>query len=323
MLRFIVLGTHMTPDPELSPTMHARLALLAKQALRYPSLATPGATPSVAELRAAYRDSNALLDQEPVDDVACRALTLPLPGRHLAARCYVPAARRSSVLLAYFHGGGWVVGDLDTHDAVLQYIARELGCTVVSVDYRLAPEHPFPAACDDASDAVRWLHQHRADFGCQQLATAGDSAGGHLAAVAGHECADIVQAMLLLYPVTGRDFDTTSYTQRGAGPGLTAASMRRVWQQFVPASTPPNARIELTTQSTTPATARATVVAAWHDPLYDDALRYAAHLRSQGAEVDELHALEMPHGFIRHWAVDAGARAQLDRAVASFARMCG
>src|SRR5476649_353339 len=135
-------------------------------------------------------------------------LALPLDGRTLRTRVYRPAgARKALPLVVYFHGGGWVVGDLETHDLMIARFALDSHCAVVSVDYRMAPEHPFPAPVDDALDALLWLAEHRSrlGFATSRLGVAGDSAGAHLAAVtaraANYRGAGLVTAQLLIYPV--------------------------------------------------------------------------------------------------------------------------
>jgi acetyl esterase len=324
----------MTPSPAADPTLpldlHAGmrqwLGRIAEQALRYPQRTDAGPGMSVADRRAHYRDSCQLLDVDAVHGVSVQGLSIDLPGRSLAARLYradqgVAGRAASDGLLAFFHGGGWVIGDLDTHDRLCRHIAAQLGVTVASIDYRLAPEHERTAICEDAADAVGWLQSRLATFGCRRLATGGDSAGGHLAAWAAHAHPTSVQAMLLIYPVAQRRFDTASYRQRGAGPGLTAEGMQWFWHQFAgdasaDATDPRLDLCRLWNQLTPPP---ATVLAAWHDPLHDDSLALANHLASRGGLVDRLHAMDMPHGFARYWAVEPAARQHLDRALEAFA----
>ncbi len=307
----------------LRPEMHTWLDRIAQLALSYPQQGPQGAGLSLADRRQHYRDSCTLLDVKPLPGVQHQDLLLPLPGRSLAARAYRPNAVADNTLIAYFHGGGWVVGDLHTHDSLCRYISQQLQSTVISVDYRLAPEHRCPAACEDAADAVAWLHHNRAQFGCTQLASAGDSAGAHLAAWAAHAHPQAVQAMLLLYPASQRRFDTTSYLDRGDGPGLTRDAMRWFWDQFVPpallASMPP-AALDLAQLWAGTAPPPATFSAAWHDPLHDDTTHLAQHLQQRGGSVVSFSAADMPHGYARYWAVDSAARAHLDQALSAFAR---
>ena len=149
---------------------------------------------------------------------------IELAGRTLPARLYRPLNRSpptaaSDVLLVFFHGGGWVVGDLETHDNACAFLTQRLGCTLLSVEYRKAPEHRFPAPCDDAADAYAWAAAQCGAWGCARVAVAGDSAGGHLAAYAVYANAQVATAAaLLFYPVADMDFGNTSYTRSGAGP---------------------------------------------------------------------------------------------------------
>jgi acetyl esterase len=314
----------------LHPAMRSWLERIAAQALAYPQSTPQGPGLSIADRRSHYRDSCALLDVDPVPAVAVDDLSLPLSGRTLAARRYQPApalatagpspSTRTGKLLAWFHGGGWVIGDLDTHDRLCRHLADRLRLTVVSVDYRLAPEHRCPAACDDAAEAVAWLHSQVAQPQGLRLVTGGDSAGAHLAAWAAHAHPEAVDAMLLLYPVAHRAFDTESYRGRGGGPGLTADAMRWFWQQFTGDETPASdPRLDLRRLWHDFSPPPATVIAAWHDPLHDDAQHLADHLRARGGSVDWLQAFDMPHGFARYWAVEPAADAHLDRALAAFA----
>jgi acetyl esterase len=318
-LAAIVAAMNATP---LRPEMHRWLERIAQLAERYPQQGPHGAGLSLADRRQHYRDSCSLLDVQPLPTVQHRDLLLPLPGRNLAARSYRPNAVAGDTLIVYWHGGGWVVGDLHTHDSLCRYISQQLQNTVISVDYRLAPEHRCPAACEDAADATAWLHHNRAQFGCTRLATAGDSAGAYLAAWAAHANPQAVQTMLLLYPVSQRNFQTTSYQTRGDGPGLTRDAMRWFWDQFVPDTLLPGvppASLDLARLWPDTPPPAATLSAAWHDPLHDDATHLAQRLQQCGGSVQSFSAADMPHGYARYWAVDSAARAHLDQALAAFA----
>ncbi len=315
----------------LNPDMRQWLLRGAELALRYPQTGADGPGMSVADRRAHSRDQIALLAPAPSaadKALAASELSIALPGRNLAARVFRPVgapAARASVLLAYFHGGGWVLGDLDTHDLLCRHIALQLGCTVVSVDYRRSPEHRGAAVCADAADATTWLHQHLADFGCQKLAVGGDSAGAHLAAWGAHaqrQAARAVCAMLMLYPVARHRLDTPSYLHRGAGPGLTTDAMRWYWQQFLGPHAAPaqqDAMQDLALLWRDRAPPPSTVVAAWHDPLCDDATYLSDALAERGGTVSRYAAADMPHGFARFVGVNAQARSHLDAALALFA----
>ncbi len=258
--------------------------------------------------------------------VAYQALSIELPGRSLPARLYEPVALSSDTLLVHFHGGGWVLSDLETHHQSSQFLAQHLGMKLLSVQYRKAPEHAFPAPCEDAEQALAWAHSRLAAWGCQRLAVSGDSAGGHLAAVAMHSQPDIpVVGALLFYPVTDMQFAGRSYSERGAGPGLTREGMIWYWQQFLsplqPADQLPaslDSRAVPVLQLWKSAPPPTVILAAWHDPLYDDSLCYAQHLAQSGGKVIMQSAPDMAHGFVRHVFASNSARAHVLAAVHAF-----
>lgn len=242
------------------------------------------------------------------DAVATEEIDIPLEGRTLKARLYKPKALRGGLpLIVYFHGGGWVVGDLETHDGVVERLAQDSQCAVASVDYRLAPEYPFPAPCDDALDALIWLAEHRSrlGFATDRLAVGGDSAGAHLAVVAARganeRVAGMVGLQLLLYPVMRRQFGSPSCIANANGPGLTNEEMKWYWAQFLSGQSPHEHDVRAFPLSEpferTPA--RALVVAAAHDPLYDDAYELKRFLEANGGPVEMIDAPDMTHGFAR------------------------
>ncbi len=247
-----------------------------------------------------------------------------LAGRTLSARLYRPQTggpptAASDVLLVFFHGGGWVVGDLETHDNACAFLTQRLGCTLLSVEYRKAPEHPFPAPCDDAADAYAWAAAQSGAWGCARVAIAGDSAGGHLAAYAVYANAQVATAAaLLFYPVAGMDFANASYAHRGAGPGLTAGAMAWYWEQLLghaQTSTDPRAVPVLQQWHRPPPPS--VVSLAWHDPLHDEGLAYADVLRRAGADVRLQVAPDMAHGFLRYCSINTSARRHVEAAADS------
>ena len=242
------------------------------------------------------------------DAVAAEDIEIPLDGRTLAARLYKPKAARGPLpLIVYFHGGGWVVGDLETHDGLVERLALDSQCAVASVDYRLAPEHPFPAPCEDALDALIWLAEHRSrlGFATDRLAVGGDSAGAHLALVAARganeRVAGLVGFQLLLYPAMRRQFESPSCIANATGPGLTNEEMKWYWAQFLSGATPRDHDVRAFPLSEpferTPA--RALVVAAAYDPLYDDAHELKRFLEANGGRAEMIDAGDMTHGFAR------------------------
>lgn len=285
--------------------------------------AVPAAELTPQRRRTLMREANAmLLPPEGALPMVREELQLPLSGRDLPARVYRPqAGALADVLLVFFHGGGWVVGDLQTHDNACAFLADRLGCTLLSVEYRKAPEHPFPAPCDDAQEAYAWAWAQRARFGATRIAVAGDSAGGQLAALAMHANTAVpTAAALLFYPVADRDFGNRSYTERGGGPGLTSAAMVWFWEQFVGAG-PLDARAVALRQDWTRTPPPTVVTLAWHDPLHDEGLAYARHLERAGGRTALLVAEDMAHGFLRQCRANASARAHTEQAADALASL--
>ncbi len=259
-------------------------------------------------------------------------VSLPLPGRTLAARLFRPADVIRPRLIVYFHGGGWVVGSRDTHHTVAALLAADTGCAVISIDYRLAPEHPFPTPCDDATEAVQWLAGQRNSLAVDPdfLAVAGDSAGGHLAAGAAAKAnaqagRRLVNAQLLIYPVTAPVLATESYRAFADGPGLTRDEMAWFWTQFIGAealargAATTDARIHLTSGAPTQLPPASVVVVAANDVLRDDGLAYADYLVRHDAAVITIEASGMTHGFARLQPDVPRAREWMRRAAEAFA----
>ena len=155
-------------------------------------------------------------------------------------RTFRPEGDGPLPVVAYLHGGGWMMGTLDSYDALLRALANASGAIVAGVDYRLAPEHRYPAALDDSLAAIRWLAAHADELGGDgtRLAVAGDSAGGNLAAVAARRLRGEVRYQALIYPVIDAVFDTPSYVDFDEGHGLSAASMQRFWQLYLDGADP-------------------------------------------------------------------------------------
>ena len=262
------------------------------------------------------RQANALLlpAEGPVpvrrEDKSVELATRTLPARLYRPQAGSPQTAAHDVLLVFFHGGGWVVGDLETHDNACAFLTHRLGCTLLSVQYRKAPEHRFPAPCDDAADAYAWAAAQCGAWGCTRVAVAGDSSGGHLAAYAMYANTQVATAAaLLFYPVAGMDFGNTSYTRSGGGPGLTASAMAWYWEQLLgdaQTSTDPRAVPVLQQWQRLPPPS--VVSLAWHDPLHDEGLAYANLLRRAGADVRLQVAPDMAHGFLRYCSINTSAR---------------
>lgn len=290
----------------LNPQVEALLAMFAAMpAWDYATLTAP-------ELRAV--NDNPMAFGEPPAVAQVKELTLDLPGRSLPARLYVPEGAPSPApLVVFYHGGGWVIGTLETHDATCRALARASGAAVLSVGYRLAPEHPYPAPVDDCYDALVWAATHAATLGCDptRLAVAGDSAGGNLSAAVAIMARDrggpALRHQLLIYPVTDDDFSLASYAENGGGEYfLGSAMMRWFWDLYLGDVTDaPLARVARTPDlSGLPS---ATVITAEYDPLRDEGMAYAARLKQAGVEVDAAIAPGMIHGFFSMFQAVPGA----------------
>ena len=232
------------------------------------------------------------------------------------ARLYRPSSDDGLALLVYFHGGGWVVGDLETHDATARALAAESGQAVLSVDYRCAPEHPFPAAYDDAITATRWAWEHAEELGAdpERLAIGGDSAGGNLAAAVAQLGAVPLRFQLLVYPVTDVRCNTVSYEDFRDGPYLTRASMDWYIAHYLSGSegTPDDPRVSpLLADDEALANSPPThVVTVETDVLRDEGEAYAARLEAVGVATTLRRYEGMFHGFFAlPEQIDAGREA--------------
>jgi acetyl esterase len=246
------------------------------------------------------------------------------PAGQLPLRIYTPDGRGAFPLLVYFHGGGWVVGSVETVDASCRSLANLAGCIVVSADYRLAPEHKFPAAADDCYAATRWVGLHAASFhgDPKRIAVGGESAGANLAAVvalmAQERAAPSFVHQLLAYPVINYAFDTPSYRDNADGYFLSREMMQWFWRQYLateadgenPLASPLQARY-LT------GVAPATILTAEFDPLRDEGAAYAAKLREAGVPVTYQCYDGLIHGFFGMVKVAEPARKALEDAAAA------
>ena len=223
-------------------------------------------------------------------------------------RLYRPAgvgdSRRLPVLI-YFHGGGWVIGDLETHDVLCRQVTAEAGVCVVAVDYRLAPEHKYPAAVDDAWAATRWIVAHAAEFGidAERVAVGGDSAGGNLAAVVALLARDAgaprIGLQLLIYPVTDLASESQSYADLAEGYMLTRESMRWFRAQYLAKEEDAaDWRVSPLRAPSLTSVAPALVITAGYDPLRDEGEAYARRMREAGVMVDAVCFGGMIHGFV-------------------------
>jgi acetyl esterase len=229
---------------------------------------------------------------------------LPGPGAEIPVRIYTPAGPGPFPVLVWFHGGGWVIGDLDSADPTARHLAVGAGCVVISVDYRLAPETKFPGAADDCYIATLWAARNAAQMNgdAARIAVGGDSAGGNLAAAVSLMARDrrtpLPIFQLLVYPVTGYDLNTISYRQNAEGYLLTRDGMQWYWQHYLQHSkdavNPYAVPLAATDFTGLPP---ALVITAELDPLRDEGEAYARRLQAAGVPTRYSMYDGMIHGF--------------------------
>jgi acetyl esterase len=254
-------------------------------------------------VREIIRDRRAPLTRRP-DMRTVTDVQIDGPGGDLTLRIYRPHFPESVLPVVVFaHGGGFVFCDLDSHDEFCRSMADGVGALVVSVDYRLAPEHPGPAAFDDVYAALEWSAENVGEFGgnSSQLILAGDSAGGNLAATVAIAARDrggpTVAGQVLIYPVIDDDFDTESYRRFGVGYYNTTASMKWYWQQYAPRGTD-DVRLVPTRAASLAGLPSAVVVTAELDPPCSAGDDYATRLAADGVLVDHHCFAGLFHGFL-------------------------
>ncbi|WP_087945236.1 alpha/beta hydrolase [Pseudomonas synxantha] len=267
------------------------------------------------EMRTNYRSMIPMAGKpEPVSAISDIDIPADAPLRMLRARVYTPFSmaqaqdgqRRGIVL--YTHGGGFVSGDLDTHDVMLRALANRSDCTVVSLDYRLAPEAPFPAGLEDTYAALQWLAVHGGEIGGdpQSIIVAGDSAGGNLAAavclMARDQGGPRVKAQVLLYANTGNYGETESWKKLSDRRFPTRDVMELVLQCYVPESpTQHHAPMTAPLRAELEALPPALIITAEFDPIKDEGALYAQKLRAAGVVVEEDTYYDVEHGFIQYF----------------------
>lgn len=256
---------------------------------------------SPAQARALLAASAAALGGGPevhqIRDISIATRAGELPGR------LYRSGPREAGLIVYLHGGGWVLGSIAEFDALCRQICHQSQCAVLYVDYRLAPEHPFPMGLNDALDATVWAWQRRAELAGDivPLALAGDSAGGNLAAIVVNELKEQIAFAIqaLVYPVTDCSFDTDSYLAFESGYFLQRQDMQWFFNHYAPAAEWSSARITPLNNSHWRGTPTTWIGVADHDVLRDDGIRYAKRLQENGVNVTLTVYPGMTHGFIR------------------------
>ena len=287
----------------------------------------PYETLTPSEAREFYRAGRRVLQPEPPEVAEVRNLQAPAPQGDSPLRLYrgIGTERRAALpALIYFHGGGWVMGDLDTHDGVCRLIANAAGIAVISVDYRLAPEHKFPAAVDDAVTATEWIAAHGATLGidASRLAVGGDSAGGNIAAVVALVARDRggprLRFQLLLYPATDFVVSDAPERERFEGFPLNVVTMNWFRDHYLrdtgdygdwrasPLRAPDLSRLP-----------RAYVLTVGFDPLHAEGALYARRLQETGIPVRHRHVERQMHGFLTMGKIIAAAKPATEEAAAA------
>jgi len=294
-------------------SLHPQVAQLLERAAKSPLPPYYEVPAHVA--RRIYRDTRAALAPRAPEVAEARLVIAPGP---VALRAYRPAGSKPEEklpALVYFHGGGWVIGDLDTHDVLCRQLANGARCAVYSVDYRMGPEHPFPAAVDDCLAATKFVASRHAS-----VAVGGDSAGGNLATVVALLARDAqgpaIAYQLLIYPATDQRGQHPSVARNGEGYLLTKKSMDYFQAQYLPR------REDLADWRASPLLAKslaglppAYLITAGYDPLLDEGREYAERMAREGVDVAYREYPDMVHGFILMGGV-------LDTANAAVAECC-
>jgi acetyl esterase len=256
-------------------------------------------------------------DPEPVGAVS--DTSIPGPGGDIAVRIYRPVTDAAALpVVVYAHGGGFVFCDLDSHDGLCRNLANRIGAVLVSVDYRLAPEHPCPAAAEDLYAAARWTADNADALGIDagRIVVGGDSAGGNLAAVTALMARDrggpAVAGQLLVYPVIAADFGTESYRLFGQGYYNPKPALQWYWDQYVPAAADRTHPYASPLGADLHGLPPVVVVIAGHDPLRDEGVAYADALETAGVPVTRLRYEGGVHGFITMPMLDLAQRARAD-----------
>ena len=304
--------------------MHLRPMPLANEYQAFLDQLASVDAPPLTEMPVAAAREMFRVAQPPRPDIEVgKVEDISIEGRNgtIPLRVYTPQGDGPFPLTMMFHGGGWVIGDLDTADAQSREVCNGAGCVVVSVDYRLAPEHRFPVAAEDCFDATNWTYSNAPTLNGdrERLAVAGDSAGGNLAAVVAQMARDQAGPplifQLLVYPVTnGSVFDTDSYRENAEGYMLTAASMHWFWDHYADEADRANAYASPLCAADLSNLPPAFVMVAEYDPLRDEGIEYAVALAKAGVNAKCQCYDGFIHGFFSHSAVIAPTKKAMEDA---------
>ena len=296
--------------------IHSEIEKILEVARAYPEAHPSEVDPSVR--RETYRKGAIAILGEMADVASRRDIPLAFEGRTIASRLYTPHGDEEKAIALYFHGGSFVVGDLDTHEGVHRRLCDDMKMKVLAVDYRLAPDHPFPAGLEDTIDAIRFVAGHLETFEAQghELVVIGDSAGATLVAVACALTKDEglgLAAQVLIYPTMGPDIVTNSVHDFGHGYLLEMDHLQYDYEQYLAGfSDHTDPRVSPLFFSDLTGAPPAVLVTAEYDPLRDEGLAYAGLLEHFGVPVEILEAEGMVHGFIRMGAIVPDAMSILD-----------
>ncbi len=304
-------------------SVHPQVAVLLERVKHSPLPQIHEVPPAVA--RRLYLDTRALTSPPAPEMGAVRLMLVPGPAGPVPMRAYQPAgAKKGAILpaLVYFHGGGWVIGDLDTHDVACRQLSNGSGCVVFSVEYRLAPEARFPAAVDDSIAATRYVMDHAGELGVDphRVAVGGDSAGGNLAAVVCIDARDAGRAapcfQLLVYPATDQRAGFPSHAANAEGYLLTRKSMDYFRGHYLPDEADwLDWRASPLLAASLAGLPPAFVLTAGYDPLVDEGRAYAERVSREGVKTEYKEYPDMVHGFLLMGGV-------LDTANAAMAECC-
>jgi acetyl esterase len=306
----------------LHPQVKALLESMA--ALNLPPIETT--TPDVA--REMMRKRTAPLGPGP-EVAAVVDHRVPVKDGAITVRVYSPSPATSLPALVFYHGGGWVIGDLYTHDAICRTLANAAGCVVASVDYRLAPEFKYPVAAEDSYAGLEWVANHAREIGVdsRRIAVGGDSAGGNLAAVVALMSRDrkgpAIAFQVLIYPVTEHGFDTPSYHANADGYMLTRAGMRWFWDHYLARDADGGQAYASPLRADLRALPPALVLTAEYDPLRDEGEAFAEKLSAAGVPVTLTRYPGQVHGFFRLTPVLDDARIAVDEVAAALKKSLG
>ncbi|HEY0822205.1 MAG TPA: alpha/beta hydrolase [Ramlibacter sp.] len=286
----------------LHPQARALLRLMEEKGV------PPTHTLAPEQARTFYRERRTFTQPDAPQVASVRDLEADGPAGPIPLRSYRPAGSQADAVLpvlVYYHGGGWVIGDLDTHDVLCRQLCNQSGCAVVAVDYRMGPEHRFPAAVDDALAATRWVRTQAAALkvDASRLAVGGDSAGGNLAAVvalAARDAGDLpIAFQLLIYPATDQRRGWPSHTTNGRGYLLTKETMDYFHDHYLPDPAQDlDWRASPLLHANHAQLPPAFVLTAGYDPLRDEGLQYAHKLSAAGNRAALVNFERQIHGFI-------------------------